>query len=182
MQNIPITMIRPHMNNIPQYKLPNGYHIRPFQINDISNWTNIETAVNEFPNQEAALARFNKEFTNEIDLFTQSCLILENKQNEAIGTTTAWYGKPQGKNKTYGRIHWVAIIPDEQGKGLAKPLLSAAMNILAKHHEKAYLTSQTTSYQAINMYLNYGFQPHITKPTCHKAWTLLEEKLNRTIL
>src|SRR5699024_3142078 len=130
----------------------------------------------------AAKARFTKEFANEIDLFTKRCLILENEERKAIGTTTAWYGIPQSMEETYGRIHWVAIIPEYQGKGLAKPLLTAAMNILAKHHDKAYLTSQTISYQAINMYLNYGFHPHMTKQTCQQAWTLLEEKLNRNIL
>ena len=31
-----------------------------------------------------------------------------------------------------------------------------------RNHEKAYLTSQTTSWKAINMYLDFGFRPLYT--------------------
>ncbi|MGI2254903.1 GNAT family N-acetyltransferase, partial [Staphylococcus cohnii] len=65
---------------------------------------------------------------------------------------------------------------------LSKPLLTAAMKILAAYHNQAYLTSQTTSFQAINMYLNFGFRPIHVDEYDHEAWTLLEKTLNRSIL
>jgi len=89
-----------------------------------------------------------------VDDMSKRCLFIENDHGETIATTTAWYGDLTGNGEILGRIHWVGVIPAYQGRKLSKPLLSATMNILANHHSSAYLTSQTTSYQAINMYLN----------------------------
>ena len=112
----------------------------------------------------------------------QRCLFLENPKGEVIGTTTAWYGNLTRDSKICGRIHWVAILPEYQGKQLSKPLLSEAMNRLSQYHNQAFLTSQTTSYQAVNMYLNYGFRPILSNEKDYEAWTLLEKTLNRAIL
>ncbi|MBM7599509.1 ribosomal protein S18 acetylase RimI-like enzyme [Virgibacillus halotolerans] len=182
MKRIPLKMIRKDLLHIPEYSLPNGFRMRLFEKSDEHNWAKIETSVDEFENEEAALERFNKEFGAYLDEMTRRCIFIENSNGEAIGTTTAWYGDLKGDGEISGRIHWVGVAPEYQGKKLAKPLLSAAMNILANYHSKAYLTSQTTSYQAVNMYLNYGFEPFITGPTCNEAWSLLEEILNRKIL
>ncbi|CAM4079505.1 GNAT family N-acetyltransferase [Lederbergia lenta] len=182
MKRIPLKMIRKDLLNIPQYSLPTGFRIRLFEKGDEHNWARIETKVDEFENEKAALERFNKEFGAYIDEMSIRCLFIENEHGEAIATTTAWYGDLNGDGEISGRIHWVGVVPEYQGKKLSKPLLSAAMNILAQHHSKAYLTSQTTSYQAINMYLNYGFEPFITGPSCYEAWELIEKTLNRQIL
>jgi len=181
MKRIPLKMVRKDLLNIPQYSLPHEFSIRKFEKGDESNWARIETSAGEFKNEKAALERFNKEFGPYIDEMGRRCIFIENKNGEAIGTTTAGYGNLSGYGEIAGRIHWVGIIPEYQGKKLSKPLLSAAMHILADHHSKAYLTSQTTSYQAINMYLNYGFEPFNTGPDCYEAWTLLEKTLNRKI-
>lgn len=182
MKRIPLKMVRKDLLNIPEYALPTGFRMRMFEKGDEHNWARIETSVDEFQNEEAALERFNKEFGPYIDEVAMRCIFIENSNGEAIGTTTAWYGDLNGDGEISGRIHWVGIAPEYQGKKLSKPLLSAAMNILADHHSKAYLTSQTTSYQAVNMYLNYGFEPFITGPSCDEAWTLLAKTLNRKIL
>ncbi|MFK4997887.1 GNAT family N-acetyltransferase [Bacillus sp. N9] len=182
MKRISVTMVRKNLLNIPQFSLPEGFTIRLFRKGDEGHWARIETSVDEFKTEEAALERFNKEFGPYIDNMSMRCLFIENEHEEPIATTTAWYGDINGDDKISGRIHWVAVVPEYQGRKLSKPLLSAAMNILADHHSKAYLTSQTTSYQAINMYLNYGFEPYLTTPTCYEAWSLLEDVLDRQIL
>ena len=111
----------------------------------------------------------------------ERCLFLENEAGETIGTTTAWYGDLKGDGKIRGRIHWVGIVPEYQGRGLSKPMLSKAMNLLARRHDEFYLTSQTTSWQAINMYLNYGFEPVRMDENYDAAWSMMEEKLRRKI-
>ncbi|MBS4197096.1 GNAT family N-acetyltransferase [Lederbergia citri] len=181
MKSIPLKMVRNNLLNIPKYSLPDGFQIRLFERGDEQNWARIEASVDEFINEEAALEHFIKEFGSGIDEISKRCLFIENKHGEAIATTTAWYGDLNGNGEISGRIHWVSVVPEYQGKNLSKPLLSAAMNILAHHHSKAYLTSQTTSYKAINMYLNYGFEPYITDPSCYEAWELMETTLNRRI-
>jgi ribosomal protein S18 acetylase RimI-like enzyme len=182
MKRIPLKMVRKVLVDIPEYSLPTGFQIRLFEKGDEHNWARVEASVDEFKNEKAALEHFSKEFGPYIDEMSMRCVFIENKNGEVIGTTTAWYGDLNGNGEIWGRIHWVGVVPEYQGAKLSKPLLSAAMNILADHHSKAYLTSQTTSYQAINMYLNYGFEPLITGPNCYEAWSLLENILNRKIL
>jgi ribosomal protein S18 acetylase RimI-like enzyme len=182
MKRIKLAMVRKNMLDIPQYSLPDGFRIRLFEKGDEQNWARIETSVEEFKDEEAALARFEKEFGAHIGEMTERCLFIEDEHGEAIATTTAWYGDLEGYGEGLGRIHWVGVVPEYQGRKLSKPLLSEAMNILARQHSKAYLTSQTTSYQAVNMYLNYGFEPYLINPTCDEAWALMEKTLNRKIM
>lgn len=180
MKRLRLKMIRNNLKEIPENSLPAGFRFRFFEKGDEKTWARIETKVDEFDNENLALERFNAEFGGYIEEMTERCLFIENEHGEAIATTTAWYGDLRGKVE--GRMHWVGVIPEYQGRGLAKPLLSEAMKTLKKYHETAYLTSQTTSYQAINMYLNYGFEPYLVTPTCEEAWTLMEETLKRKIL
>ncbi|MDD4043659.1 MAG: GNAT family N-acetyltransferase [Anaerolineaceae bacterium] len=182
MQRIPLKMKRADLLHISEYELPVGFRVRFFEQGDEQTWAKIETAVDEFPDEAAALAHFENEFGATRDEMKRRCLFIENEHGEAIGTTTAWYGILEGETQISGRIHWVGVIPEYQGMKLSKPLLCKAMQVLAKYHDSAYLTSQTTSYQAINLYLNFGFAPYLTNQTDIEAWVLMEEVLDRKIL
>ena len=182
MKRIPLKMKRADLKHIPEYQLPEGFKVRFFEIGEEDLWARVETSVNEFNDEAAALTRFDNEFGPHIDEMTKRCLFVENSAGEVIGTTTAWYGTLEGEQYVSGRIHWVAVVPEYQGKKLSKPLLAEAMQVLAEYHDSAYLTSQTTSYQAVNMYLNFGFVPYVTNETDVEAWRLLEDVLNRKIL
>src|SRR5699024_5066312 len=140
MKRISLKMVRKDLLNITQYSLPAEFSIRMFEKDDESNWARIETSVGEFKNYKAPLERFIKEFEPYIDEMDRCCIFIENKHGDVIGTTTAWYRDLSGNGEISGRIYWVGIIPEYQGKKLSKPLLSAAMHILADHHSKAYLT------------------------------------------
>ena len=182
MKRIPLKMKRNHLHNIPEFSLPEGYNMRFFKNGEEHLWARVEIAVDEFSTEAAALEQFDREFGQFRDEMEKRCIFLETIGGDVIGTTTAWYGKLEGEDKVSGRIHWVGVIPEYQGKKLSKPLLAKAMQVLAEYHDSAYLTSQTTSYQAVNMYLNFGFEPYVTNETDVEAWTLLEEVFNRTIL
>jgi ribosomal protein S18 acetylase RimI-like enzyme len=102
-------------------------------------------------------------------------LFLESAQDGPIGTTSAWYGDLNGQ--AMGRIHWVAIAPEFHGRGLSKPLVGAAMKILARHHEDAFLTTQTSSWRAVGLYLQFGFRPLLDTPETERAWAIVTGKL-----
>lgn len=93
---------------------------------------------------------------------------IEDETGQAIGTASAWYGELNGEEM--GRIHWVGIVPEHQGKKLAKPLLTFLLQQLASRHRKAYLKTQTTNLKAINAYLNLGFEPCIKAKTEEVIW------------
>lgn len=180
MEYIPLVMVRENLDNIPRFLCPEGFHIRTYHSGEERLWAEVETQAGEFPNKDAALKRFVAEFGPHQSQMECRCLFIEDTAGRAIGTTTAWFHTFRGED--YGRIHWVGIIPEYQGKKLSKPLMSAAMNILAQHHTKAYLTTQTTSYKAINLYLHFGFVPYIVDRKERRGWLMMEETLNREIL
>ncbi len=57
------------------------------------------------------------------------------------------------------RIHWVAIAPAYQGRGLAKPLVAAAcLRLRALGHVWAYLTTSTSRLPAVSLYTKFGIR------------------------
>lgn len=182
MERLRVRMKRNDTSQIPQFQLPEGFAFKRFIDGDQEKWAEIELAAGEFDTKEQALERFEREFGHDLPGMQERSVFILNQVGEAIATTTAWYGDLMDDGVYTGRIHFVAVKPGYQGRKLSKPLLSEAMNILATYHDKIYLTSQTTSYKAISMYLNYGFEPHFFSDTCQEAWELMEQVLQRPIL
>ena len=176
-EHIEFAMVRPHLRDIPAATLPAGYNIRLFRHGDEEAWRRIEIAVGEFSSDDRAHAQFEREFGAHLDEMTTRCFFLETAEGETVGTTTAWMGEFQGD--VIGRIHWVAIVPEHQGRGLSKPLLSTALDRLAQEHDRAYLTTQTTSYRAAGLYASYGFEPVIETEAHLRAWALVQSLLAR---
>jgi GNAT superfamily N-acetyltransferase len=176
MEYIPVTMVRPDLLGFPRIPLPKPFSLRLYREGDENDWARVESAVGEFAGEKAALRHFLNEFGPHLHEMERRCLLLEENGNGVIGTATAWYNE-SFLDEAYGRLHWVGILPQFQGRGLSKPLVSEALRRLRMFHRKAYLTSQTTSYVAIKVYLDFGFQPHIIGESCRRAWSLLAAKL-----
>lgn len=180
MKEIPLVMVRDTLDDIPASSLPDPYSLRYYRKGDEQHWARIEASVGEFPSQESALEAFYGEFGEHLDEMEDRCLLLEDGQGIPVGTTTAWRGTHNGKVR--GRVHWVAMLPEYQGRGLAKPLLSSALARLSELHGSAYLTTQTTSWRAVGLYLQYGFVPVMTQASCREGWEMMEKMLQRRII
>lgn len=166
------------LKEVPEYPLDKKYRLRLFEEGDEEHWSTIVTKTGEFEDIAQARKRFSQEFAPFLDEVKRRMLFLETDDGQVVGTSTAWYGNWNGKE--IGRLHWVEIIPDYQGRKLAKPLVTAAMKVLQTLHNQAYLKTQTTSFPAINMYDQLGFVPVITTPEEQYGWELVEKKLNQT--
>jgi GNAT superfamily N-acetyltransferase len=177
---IPLTMVRDTMQDIPSFTCPDGFRIRAFVRGDQGNWARIEALASEFADQDEALHDFEDEFGSVLDLMEDRCFLLETSQGEAIGTATAWFDDLAGEER--GRVHWVGIVPEFQGRKLAKPLLSIVMSRLARDHSSAFLTTTTKSLRAINMYLDFGFVPALVEEGDKDHWRSIEQVLQRPIL
>ena len=82
------------------------------------------------------------------------------------------------KGLAWGRIHWVAIVPEFQGRGLAKPLLTAVMNRMVElGHQRARLATATQRLPAINLYLKFGFLPDPRNEEELSAWEEIRQIL-----
>jgi GNAT superfamily N-acetyltransferase len=180
MKRIPLTMVREHLRDIPEAALPEGYTIRAWLEGDGPAWADIESRAGEFDSAADALGHFEREFGPFEEELRRRCFFVISPDERAVATTTAWYGDDLGERR--GRIHWVAVVPEEQGKKLSKPLLSRAMTQLARlGHTSAYLTTQTTSWRAVNMYLKYGFVPLLRHEACREGWEMMERQLGRSV-
>lgn len=181
MERVKVVMVNFNLKQPSVPLLPLGYRIRNFCPGDALLWAEIEAAAGEFESTEEALERFAQEFGPHTDEMQRRCLFLENEAGRAVGTATAWYDN-SFKGQRWGRLHWVGIHPEYQGQKLARPLVAAALARLSQLHSRAYLTSQTTSYKAIKLYLDYGFVPDMTAPDSQKAWSILQQVLQHPAL
>lgn len=180
MERIRVIMIRENLDNLPEYPSPAGYFLRNYEDGDDNTWAAIETAAGEFSDTGSALKRFRDEFPN-INEMKRRCLFLCDNSGREIGTATAWFNN-EFEDGEYGRLHFVGIHPDYQGKGLGKALVGETMKLLTQFHTKAYLTSQTTSAAGIKIYLDFGFEPYIFSDSCSRAWQLLAREINHPAL
>jgi len=182
MQDTPVVMVRRTMDRLPTHSLPDGFGVRNYRQGDERRWAEIEHAADEFESREAALARFLRDFGDELPEMEDRCFfVVEQQSGRAIGTATAWYDT-NFHGEVYGRVHWVAVVPDFQGRKLAKPLMCAVMERLRQSHTRAYLTTHTRCAKAIRMYLDFGFEPHPAYPTCEDAWRYLAGLLDHPAL
>lgn len=185
MDYIPVTMIREELCDLRSYGLADGYRIRRFRPGDEQLWAEIETEAGEFDCTEHALSRFEREFGAFLDDMQERCFFLETEEGHGIGTATAWHETAFQRPDTdappteYGRVHWVGIRPAFQGRGLSKPLVGAVLARLAEFHDRAYLTTQTTSWIAIKVYVDLGFVPLLPTPRWEEAWALIAEATQR---
>lgn len=173
--NWPLTMIRETLADIPAFSLPGGYALRWYQPGDEARWASIQAAADRFNDITAHL--FAEQFqAAHARLEERQCYVLA-PGGEAIGTATAWVDDLNGDPEV-GRIHWVALIPAAQGRGLAKPLLTAVCHRLQAHgHRKAYLTTSMARTAAIGLYLKFGFRPVLEGAEQHAAWQIVTEQL-----
>jgi len=147
-----------------------GISLRTFNpdeyARDRRSWAEVEVSAGEFstaavsiPARVAAAEQaFQTEFGEHLAEMGERCYFaVEEESGRVVGTCTAWRGTVCGE--VLGRIHWVAVMQEWQGRGLSKLLLAAALTLLASRHTRAYLTTQTTSARAIKLYLRFGFTP-----------------------
>ena len=175
-------MVRDSLDGIPEHELPEGFHFRTFEHGEERIWAEVQTRAGSFPSVEKALEDFDKEFKNRQDEFQERCLFLvDDESGEVIGSTTAWLD-PDFQGRDHGRIHWVAIVPEFQGRKLAKPMLCEAMRMLRNWHERVCLATHTHCRKAIRMYLDFGFVPVMTTERAEEAWALMAVAIDHPAL
>jgi GNAT superfamily N-acetyltransferase len=145
---------------IPEYNLPEGYKFKMYEPGFEKDWARIETSVLEFDDELDALLHFQKEYLADPGEAERRCIFIENDKGERIATSSAWW-KYNG-NRRDPCVHWVAVNPNYQGKGLGKAIVIETLRLLMEiEGDKAYyLSTQTHSHRAVFIYEWAGF--HIT--------------------
>jgi GNAT superfamily N-acetyltransferase len=105
---------------------------------------------------------------------TQRVCFIVNAQGDLVGTGAAWFDD-HFDGKKFGRVHWMAVIPEYQGRGLGGVLMSAVCDRLKElKHTNAYLITSTARIPAIRLYRAFGFKPLIRNATDEQMWQALE--------
>lgn len=180
MEYIPVAMVRPDMADIPQHPLPAGYSMRMFRPGDEATWVRVWQASEVF--EKISPSHFAGSFGYALAAMPRRCYFLQDAGGEDVGTITAWWN-PTYQRRRWGQIHWVAVTPAHRGKGLAKGMMTVAMNRLrALGHRRAMLFTQTPRLGAIKVYLDFGFAPVADSEKAVYAWGLVAAELDHPAL
>ena len=185
---IGVVMVKTDTKNYPCYELPEGYTFSGYRKGFEEQWAEIMYKVDHTDTLQQARDIFEREFMSMHELMPRQCLFVLDREGKVAATASLWHGNHFGK--TYQRIHWVATCPEHQGKGLVKALMTKLLDLYNElgYKDFIYLTTQTWSYKAINIYYQFGFVPYMgEKPVNWRAenfeeknilaWKVIDEKI-----
>lgn len=200
-----VVMIRENGENVLRNSLPEGYHFAAFTPDDEARWVRLQAAVTHVESLEQGKRIFREEFLQApesvpceecpgYEAVVRRTVQVKDIAGNLVGVGTLWMGDTFGEE--WPRVHWVAVHPDHQGKGLAKCILTRMLELYRELGcgKPIYLTTQTKTYRAVRIYSQMGFKPYmgekpanwpfqsdIPKATFREeneaAWKLIREKL-----
>lgn len=200
-----VVMTRENAENFPAYSLPEGYHFAIFAPEDEENWVQLQTVVTHVENEQQGRQIFRREFLQAgEEILCEECpgyaetvrrtVLVKDSAGNLVGAATLWMGDTFGE--TWQRVHWVAVHPDHQGKGIAKCMIARVLELYKELgcDTPIYLTTQTKTYRAVRLYAQMGFVPYMGKKPVNwtykaefpkesfeeeneAAWQLIREKL-----
>jgi len=174
-----VCMYRPSLAGIPQFALPDGFSLSLFKPGQADDWLAVQQRAERIV--RVTRKTFDDNFGHDLPAMADRSYFLLDAAGAPIGTATAWYDD-SFHGRRAGRVHWVAVVPEFQGRGLAKPLMTAVMNRLARSHEAAYLITSTLRLAAIHLYLNFGFVPLVRDAKHPAAWEQVRRRLAHPML
>jgi ribosomal protein S18 acetylase RimI-like enzyme len=147
-----VVMAREDLDGLPHFDLPDGFSIRAFQSGDESHWRAIHERADAF--NVFTPESFTQQFgSDERELEWRQKYLLA-PTGEVVGTATAWFDSAE-----VGRVHWVALLPECQSRGLGKPLVCAVLQTLRElGHSRAVLSTDSRRPAAIALYERLGFR------------------------
>jgi len=157
---IPVTMKREAGLPIPAFPLPEGYNFLMYEPGMEKDWARIEASVGEFDCEMDALLYFRETFLPFGAELPRRCMFIAAPCGELVGTATAWWNYVGCRR--HPQVHWVAVKPAHQGRGLGKALTAEVLRLMEAVDGEGvyYLGTQTNSHVAIRIYEWAGF--HVT--------------------
>lgn len=151
---------RDDLDDLPEYRLPDGYRFVFYKSGDRDAWIEIESSAKEFETYGQGLESWNRYYEGKDDELVNRMVFVENENGEKVATATAFYDI-YGRDKSgAGWLHWVAVKREYQGRGLSKPLIGYVLNVMKSlGYTHAKIPTQTTTWLACRIYLDFGFVP-----------------------
>jgi ribosomal protein S18 acetylase RimI-like enzyme len=148
-------MTRWGLGGILACPLPPGYTVRAFKAGDDTAWVAIHELADAY--DTFSIERFRSEFSQGEAALAERQLFVLDRGGAAVATSTAWFAEstmPQG----LGRLHWLAVIPGHQNRGLGSALISMTLvRLRVLGYSGAYLTTSSVREGALRLYNRFGF-------------------------
>lgn len=165
-----------NIDSIQHYELPDGYRFVMYSAGDEADWINIEITARELRDKEQGAEVWEKYYGGHENELTERMVFIENSRGEKVATATAFYDIYGRDVSGDGWLHWVAVRRDHQGKGLAKPLIAHTLEVMRSlGYRRAKIPTQTTTWLACKIYLDFGFMPVPENAVHSKAgWEIIK--------
>ena len=135
--------------------IPEGFHVRACRPDELGLWKRIHF---DRPETADAFAPFMDDFFDRVyrarsDLFFERCRFICDAEDVPLGTCFLWevYGG-------YTTLHWFKVERSHEDRGLGRALLSHVLGEYARPGEPIYLHTQPSSFRAIHLYSDFGFE------------------------
>ena len=168
---VDLLLERDTLDNIPSAQLPEDYSFSFYRPGDRDQWIDIECSARELTSFEQGVKVWQEYYGACEDVLDQRMLFIVNPKGEKVATATAY----QLDDPDMGQVHWVAIRREEQGKGLARPLIAKVLEVMRDlGGKRAFLHTQTTTWVACRLYLQFGFHPTAESAEKHReGWRIM---------
>lgn len=177
-----LRLYRENFLNLPEMVLPDGYHFEFYHPGDKEAWIEIETSSKECGTYEDACKAWDTYFLPWEHELSQRMLFVVNESGMKVGTASAYFDIHGLDPKNSGRLHWVAIHRDYQGKGLSRALLSEVMKVMRTLNVScAFCNTSSRNWVACKLYLDLGFVPYQLQESV-TGWRIIKTLTNHPAL
>lgn len=160
--------------------MPAGYRMRFYREGDADVWERIQLVSDPF--FIAGVETLANSMPGEATHLSTRVMFLVDPAGEDIGTISAW-DDSDFDGTPMGHIHWVAIVPAAQGRGLGTPMMSAALDVMRRRGDTAaWLETNTARIPALNLYLHFGFVPYPRNDEERAAWRAVAPMLKYRVI
>jgi GNAT superfamily N-acetyltransferase len=142
------------LNTSALSKLSGDYSIRKCRKEELDIWKAMPFGDPKQAKKYLGLMTdyFVNVYSRQSDLFYKKCLFVCDKNDKPVATAFMW--KAYGEFNT---VHWLKVIKEYEGKGIGRALLSVILSELRDLDYPIYLHTQPSSYKAIKLYSDFGF-------------------------
>ncbi|MFQ5810973.1 MAG: GNAT family N-acetyltransferase [Armatimonadota bacterium] len=176
MKHLLVRMDRPHLEGLPTVRLPEGYRLETARDGFEPTWAHVVNAA--FLNEEHTAEKCREQFSSKKRFDPKGMFFVVTPEGEPVATAFAWRDTPE--EQECGRVHWVATVPGQQGKGLGRAVTLAVLHYLKEHgFARAFLETQPYRLPAIRLYLSLGLQPTPKDAEHEECWREVMQEIRR---
>lgn len=161
-------MVADPLPDLPPPSFPPGFGTRLMTPADVPLWTDVQRDAEPF--FQIADDLFNQEFGHDPGQAFQRCYLITAPapdpdhtrpgSHHAAGVISAWWDDSftyRDQTRPFGRLHWLAVRPAYQRRGLARAASLFVLHRLRQEFGRAYLVTQSNRHGAIQLYQSLGF-------------------------